>query len=208
MAVRSPLSAYSGLPRPLPAVRPYLPRRRSQKPRPIQVRTSISDAPSYEPVSQLLAEILRSACDVAGAEQAFFLVTRDETALEAVATYRIRPGEVMDVVLCRAAHPVHLALREHRMAAADADGRALPVYDGNFELNAPAVLCVPLDLGLRQTGALCLMRKTGARNLSELDLEIVQALSGQAELAIGAARCRSALSRLEASLRVLSPAPV
>lgn len=208
MAVRSSASGFSGLPRPrvAPLARPYFPRRRTQPAQPPAARSLVSEANTCGPVSQLLDDILRSACEVAGADQAFFLVTRDEAALEAVATYRMRPGEVMDVVLCRAAHPVHLALRERRLAAADADGRALPVYDGNFELNAPAVLCVPLDLGLKQSGALCMMRKRGARRLSELDLEIVQALSGQAELAIGAERCRSALSRLEASLKVLSPA--
>ena len=160
----------------------------------------------YEPVEQILSDILRSAMDVTCAEQGFMLVSREGSVLEVAGARNIRPAEVMDVVLSRAATPVHTALREGRLAAADDSGRSLPIYDGFFETNAPAVLCVPLDLGMRQSGVLCLTRRPAARKLSELDLEIVQALAEQAALAIGAACNQSALTRLEASLCELTPA--
>lgn len=160
----------------------------------------------YEPAEQILADIMRSAMEVTGAAQGFILVSREGSVLEVAGTRNLRPSEVVDVVLARAASPLHTALREGRPAAADDQGRALPIFDGFFEQNTPAVLCVPLDLGLRQTGALCILRHPGARKLSELDLEIVQALAEQAALAIGAACHQTALTRLEASLSGLVPA--
>jgi GAF domain-containing protein len=160
----------------------------------------------YEPAEQILSDILRSAMEVTGAAQGFILVSRESSVLEVAGARNVRPSEVVDVVLARAASPVHSALREGRPAAADERGRPLPIFDGYFEANSPAVLCVPLDLGLRQSGALCLLRNPNARKLSELDLEIVQALSEQAALAIGAACNHTALARLEASLSALVPA--
>lgn len=160
----------------------------------------------YEPAEQILADILRSALEVTGASQGFILVSREGSVLEVAGARNLRPSEVVDVVLARAALPLHTALRDGRPAAADDHGRALPVFDGFFENNNPATLCVPLDLGLRQTGALCLLRQSGARKVSELDLEIVQALAEQAALAIGAASHQTALTELEASLCGLAPA--
>lgn len=161
----------------------------------------------YEPAEQILADILRSALDVTGAHQGFILVSREGSILEVAGARNLRPSEVVDVVLSRAAAPLHSALREGQAAAADEQGRALPIFDGFFENNNPSVLCVPLELGLRQTGALCLLRQPGARKVSELDLEIVQALAEQAGLAISAACHQTALTRLEASLSALDPAP-
>ena len=160
----------------------------------------------YEPVEQILCDILASAAEVTGADQAFFLVSREGSVLEVACARNIRPAEVMDLVLTRAAATVHRALREGQLSGADGAGRPMPVYDGFFEANAPAVLCVPLDLGLRQSGAMCLIRCKNPRRLSELDLEITQALAEQAALAIGAACHHSALTRLEASLNAPVPA--
>lgn len=154
----------------------------------------------YEPAEQILADILRSALDVTGAAQGFIIVSREGAVLEVASHCNIRPEEIMDASLRLAALPLHGALRENRPSAADSQGRALPIFDGYFETNDPAVLCLPLDLGLRQRGALCVLRQVGARKLSELDLEIVQALAEQAALAIGAACNHTALTRLEASL--------
>lgn len=188
-------------------------RRRGAESRPAHKRTARAETRAgtefptsgYEPAEQILNEILRSAMEVTGAVQGFILVSREGSVLEVAGSRNLRPSEVVDVVLARAAAPVHSALREGRMAAADDKGRALPIFDGYFETNTPAVLCVPLDLGLRQSGALCILRHPGARKLSELDLEIVQALAEQAALAIGAACHQTALTRLEASLSAFSP---
>lgn len=159
-----------------------------------------SHTSGYETVEQILKDILRSAAQVLGAEQGFFLVSRSEAVLELAQAQNIRPAEVIDTVLSKAALPVHASLREKKLAGADFNGDMLPIHDGLFENNSPAILCVPLDLGLRQSGVLCLLRRHQLRKLTGLDLEIVQALAEQAALAIGAASHSSALSRLEASL--------
>ncbi|HUP90815.1 MAG TPA: GAF domain-containing protein [Solimonas sp.] len=160
----------------------------------------------YESVDQILRDILRSAIDVTGSEQAFILVSRDSTILEVVCARGIRPREVIDAVLNRAASAVHMALRERTLVFADHSGRTVPVLDGFFEINDAAVLGLPLDLGLRSSGTLCLIRRRGARRVSDLDLEIVQALAEQAALAIGAASHQTALTRLADSLGGLAPA--
>lgn len=163
----------------------------------------------YEPAEQILADILSSAVDVTGSVQGFILVSREGSVLEVAGTRNLRPSEVIDIVLARAAAPLHAALRENRPAAADEQGHLLSLFEKPAGAAAAlaAVLCVPLDLGLRQTGALCLMRQACARRVSELDLEIVQALAEQAALAIGAACHQTALTRLEASLSSLAPLP-
>lgn len=160
----------------------------------------------YEAVRHTLGEILRSASGVVGAAQAFLLVARGDTVLEVAATHDIPPSEVINAVLLQASLPIHTAMREHIIAAGDLQGCVLPLLENALDRCAPAVLCVPLDLGPRQSGVLCLLRTQQPHRLSDLDLEIVQALAEQASLAIGAARHSSALSRLQASLSRLAPA--
>lgn len=168
--------------------------------------TELHRATAYEPVRQILQDILRSASGVLGAAQAFFLVSRGGSVLEVACSHGIEPDEVMNAVLLQAAQPIHSALRERILAGGDLQGCVLPLLDGSFEHCAPAVLCVPLDLGPRLSGVMCLLRRQQPQQLSDLDLEIVQALAEQAALAIGAASHSSALSRLQASLNTLVPA--
>lgn len=162
---------------------------------------------AYEPVQPLLKEILRSTADVLSAHQAFIIVARGEALIEVACTHNIRPSEVVDAVTTGARGPVQTALKEKILTAGDIQGAAMPLLDGFFENNSPAILCVPLDLGSRLAGVLCLLRRHPPRRLSDLDLEIVQALAEQAALAIGAATHSSALSRLKASLSRPSPIP-
>lgn len=160
----------------------------------------------YETVGQILSDILGSALDVTGSDRAFILVAREATMLEVVAARGIRPREVIDIVLAQAAPALKVALSERKLASLDHRGRTRPALDGFFEINDAAVLGLPLDLGLRSAGVLCLLRRRGARRVSDLDLEIVQALAEQAALAIGAASHQTALTELEASLCGLAPA--
>lgn len=180
-------------------------RRRTDVVRPAGTPAVATQRAGYEPAQEILRSILRSAADLAGADQCFFLVARDDTVLEVAGARNIRPRDIIQVVLGRGAGATGLCLRERRLACADEQGRPMPLLDGVFEANAPAILCLPLDLGLAQAGVLCLLRKRRARRVSELDLEILQALGEQASLAIGAASHQSALTRLEASLSALSP---
>lgn len=157
-------------------------------------------AAGYEPVRQILQDILESACEVMGSGQAFILVSRGRAALDVAATYAIDAGEVTQTVLAQCARAVNASMLEKIMTAGDLHGYVLPMREGAGEEHAPAVLCVPLELNHQQGGVICLLRSQQARRMSDLDLEIVQALAEQASLAIGAASHHSALSRLQDSL--------
>lgn len=163
-------------------------------------------AAGYASVHQILIDLLRSSAEVTGAEQAFCLVARDLASLELASSWRIHPSDVMETVLTRAPAAIYLALREQRLACTDSQGRTLPMEDDFFTRNSPAVLCLPLDLGARLAGVLCLSRREPLRVVSELDLEIAQALAEQIALAISAASAFSALTHLEQSLGCLPPA--
>jgi GAF domain-containing protein len=156
--------------------------------------------PAGAPAPDILGSILRSAADLLGADQGFIVVCRGDTVLEIACARRMRPGDVMDALLGRCAQATQMALRRRVATCADAHGAPMPMEDGFFEANAPAILCLPLDLGMREGGVLCLLRKRKARRVNDLDWEILQALTEQASLAIGAASHQTALSRLEASL--------
>jgi hypothetical protein len=164
---------------------------------PLAPRPSLVPSSRYQPVSQILADILHSAAVVLGADQAFVFVDRDDRVLETAAILNLRSAKVADLALRRAAAPMSRALQQQRLSAAD--GRGGELYGEENFLQA-GTLCVPLDIGRHQTGVMCVIRRRGARALTQLDLEIVHALAEQAALAVGAASHQCALSRLEACL--------
>ncbi|HEX4873036.1 MAG TPA: GAF domain-containing protein [Nevskiaceae bacterium] len=153
----------------------------------------------YESAEAVLQSCLASAMEVSGSEGGFFLLSSGPGALEILMPRRLSAETAMDVVLGRAAVAVRQTLRDGRVACTDAQGRALPLQDGFHESNAPACLCVPMELG-RRKGLLCLVRPLPARSLGELDLEIVQAVTEQAGLTLSALIAGQALARLEAAL--------
>lgn len=165
------------------------------------------DAARDEPARELLANTLCSACDLIGAERGFVLVLREETTLEVACTRGLPSQELLDLLFGVAARALHSALAKSSKGLGDAEGVLLSETGTIPEPCAPAVVSLPLDLGSRQRGALCLLRAAEPRTLSELDFEILAALAGQAELALASASQRRALSRLEASLQAVASAP-
>ncbi|HEX4895019.1 MAG TPA: GAF domain-containing protein [Solimonas sp.] len=160
-----------------------------------------------EPAQEILRNTLRSACELIGAERGFVIALREDVALEIACTRAMRQHELLDAVLGPAARALHRTLSEQAIGLADASGQALPMLDGYFEHNAPAVVSLPLEVGPRQRGALCLLRADAPRTLSDLDFEILEALAGQAALALAAASQQNALSRLAASLHGFAAVP-
>jgi GAF domain-containing protein len=152
-------------------------------------------------VQQVLSNTLRSACGVIGARGGFVVQLRDDTVLEIACAHALPGQAVLDAVFGRAARALHSALLDARRGLACSRGELLPE-----PLQAtPAVISLPLELGQSRQGAFCLLRDNADRSLSELDFEILDALAGQAGLALAAACQRSALSRLEASLHAIAP---
>lgn len=182
-------------------------RRRPADARRSDIPLAWHDAARDEPARQLLANTLISACDLIGAERGFVLVLRDETTLEIACTRALQHQELLDSLLGVAARALHRTLAWSELGLADCAGILLPCPEAAAESGAAAVVSLPLQPGPRQRGALCLLRGAARRCLSDLDFEILGALAGQAELALGAASQRCALSRLEASLTAAAPAP-
>lgn len=156
-----------------------------------------------EPAQQVLRNTLRSACDVIGADAGFTLQTREDAVFEVACANRLGPTQLLDAVLGRAASALHRSLVFGELGLADPAGSAL-TPDAEA---APAVVALPLDLGQRERGVLCLLRDDGPRGLSELDLEILGALADQAALALRASNQECALSKLAASLNAIGPQP-
>lgn len=160
-----------------------------------------------EPAREVLRNTLRSACEVIGAERGFILQTREDPVLEVVGTHGVKRQDLLDLVIGCASPALHRALIGGELGLADRSGVVQPQLDGSFEENAPAVVALPLELSGRQRGVLCLLRNAPARVLSELDIEILEALADQAALALRAASQESALSRLAASLQAFTTRP-
>lgn len=168
----------------------------------------VQDAPActpYDTVQQTLHDIQRSAATVVGAGQGFLLVCRDDRSFEVASTFNLGPQQALSIALSQAAAPLHAALKDKLLATGDLHGDCPTLPADAFGI-LPAALCVPLDLGPRMSGVLCLLRRGQPQHMSDLDVEIVQALAEQAALAICAARHSTALSRLQASLSTLAPA--
>jgi GAF domain-containing protein len=171
--------------------------RRLAQPIALAPRPSLIPSPQFQPVSQILADILHSAAVVLGADQAFVFVDRGERAMETAAILNLRSARLADLALRQAAACIRTALQQRRLSATNDCGTEL---DGEENFLQASTLCVPLDIGRHQSGVMCVIRRRGARALTRLDLEIVHALAEQAALAVGAARHQCALSRLEACL--------
>jgi GAF domain-containing protein len=158
-----------------------------------------------EPAQQVLSNTLRSACEVIGADAGFTLQTRDDAVLEVACAHQMAPPQLLDALLGRAAGALHRALVCGDLGLADSSGAVLPTAE--TEQRAPTVVALPLELGRNERGTLCMIRSGAPRHLSELDLEILGALAGQAALALRASNQQSALRRLAASLDALTPEP-
>ncbi len=178
-------------------------RRRSVDARRNESLLTWHDAAHDKPASELLANTLGSACDLIGAQRGFVLVLCEETTLEIACTRHLPTDELLDCLLGSAARALHRALALAEPGLAGSDGNLLSSGCADA---APAIVSLPLDLGLRQRGAMCLLRDDTPRCLSKLDFEILAALSGQAELALAAASQHCALSRLKARL-TSAPSP-
>lgn len=137
---------------------------------------------------QIVANSLRSACGLVGARGGFLIVLREQRQLDIIAAHALTPREVLDLALGLAAPALHRVLLEP-------DDRDADPPDTAAEL-----LAVPVKLGMQNRGALCLWRDAAPRALGALEIEILDALAGQAALALAADSQRDALTQLHAHL--------
>lgn len=168
---------------------------------PIDWRTGQADAAA----TTILNNTLQSACRTIGADHGFMLLLRDERSLEVACAYAIAPREVMDVVFGSPGQALQRALFDHSLGLADREGKPLCHPPGSTSKECPTTVAVPLDIDAQTLGVMCLIRQSSTRCLSLLDLELLEAFTEQASLALRAMQQQSALSRLSASLNALMP---
>lgn len=150
-------------------------------------------------IDQALGDILRSVISVTGGHRAFLMISRDQRSVEIAATHRIRPGEILHAAVTRMSQAINRAFSDREMTLADRRGDLLAAPDAR-QTASPAWICSPFTAAMRISGVLCVERQAKGKRLTELDLEIVQALTDQAATALAAVRTHDALSRLSAAL--------
>lgn len=151
-----------------------------------------------ETVQEILRNTLRSAYGVIGAQGGFVLLLTEGSALEIATLHRVSNNDVLDALFGWSAIALHRALLDGARGLGGPEGQLLDEQ----QADAPAVfVALPLDIDESRRGALCLLRKPDARPLKALDLEILDALAGQAALALAAGCQRHALSQLQARLQ-------
>lgn len=109
---------------------------------------------------------------------------RDIAGAEASCIVLLRDHDALEVVC-----PHRIGQQEFLKAF----GKHVPPSD--------SLISIPFIQGLHQRGALCLFR-LGAPQLSDLDLDLLEGLAAQAELALALARQQSAITRLETAMKL------
>lgn len=153
-----------------------------------------------ETVQEILRNTLRSTYGVIGAQGGFVLLLTDDSCLEIAALHRASNNDVLDALFGWSTRALHRGLLDGRRALAGSEGELL---DDQLEEQPAVFVCLPLEIDESRRGVLCLLRRPEARPLKALDLDILDALAGQAALALAAGCQRYALNRLQAQLQAL-----
>jgi len=146
----------------------------------------------------LLTRLLESVLELSGAERGFVLLARPGGGLEVAATAGVPAGALGCEEFAGSAGAVERALAEGRpVVTADAqDDAALAARPSVAGGGIRALVCLPLEAMGRRTGAVYADSRTPGSAFTELDVEILEALTSHAALALAVAR----LSREVASL--------
>ncbi len=153
-------------------------------------------------LQELLARAVASMLGLTNAERGFALLVGDDGGLEVAARSGLSWDDLRAAEFGGSAGAVEQALASGR-AVVTTDARAdaeLGVRPSIVAGGIRALVCVPIQALDRRIGVLYAdSRKPGAA-FTELDLEILEALAGQAGLAVAAARLNGELRGLAARI--------
>jgi GAF domain-containing protein len=150
----------------------------------------------------LVRGLLGSVVQLCGAERAFILLARADGELEVAAASGLGAGELKAAEFSGSIGAVERVLASGRVVAASdamADsmlGARASVARGGIR----ALVCIPVTALERRLGAIYADSRKPGSAFTELDVEILEALAGQAALAIAAARLDEEVRRLLADL--------
>jgi pSer/pThr/pTyr-binding forkhead associated (FHA) protein len=151
---------------------------------------------------RLLTRLLESVLELSGAERGFVLLARPGGDLEVAATVGVTAGELGGEEFAGSVGAVERALAEGRpVVTADAqDDAALASRPSIAGEGIRALVCLPLEAMGRRTGAVYADSRTPGSAFTELDVEILEALTSHAALAIAVARLSREMESLAGDL--------
>ncbi|HLE85590.1 MAG TPA: GAF domain-containing protein [Thermoanaerobaculia bacterium] len=155
----------------------------------------------------LLARLLRSVLELSGAERGFVLLARADGDLEVAATAGVAAGELGREEFSGSVGAVERALAQRRPvvtcdAQDDATLASRPSIAGE---GIRALVCLPLEVLGQLIGAVYADSRTPGSAFTELDVEILQALTSHAALAIAVARLSREVEGLAGELPTAIP---
>lgn len=151
---------------------------------------------------RLLTRLLESVLELSGAERGFVLLARPGGGLEVAATVGVTAGELGREEFAGSVGAVERALAEGRpVVASDAlDDAVLAARPSVTGEGIRALVCLPLEALGRRTGVVYADSRTPGSAFTELDVEILEALTSHAALAIAVARLSREMESLAGDL--------
>lgn len=152
----------------------------------------------------LLSRVVDSVLELSGLERGFALLTDGQGRLRLAATHRLSGRDLRGDDFTGSWGAIRMSLAERRplvsgdIESVTALGERPSVIRGGIR----ALVSVPLSAGERITGLVYADSTKAGRSFTQLDLELLEALCGQAAVAIGAARLERELGELRGRLPV------
>jgi len=185
--------------------------RRSREGRDLSLwQTSLELQRRLEPsadLPELLGRLLRSVLELSGAERGFVLLARHDGDLEVAATAGVSASELGREEFAGSVGAVERALAERRpVVTCDAqDDATLASRPSIAEEGIRALVCLPLEVLGRLIGAVYADSRSPGSAFTELDVEILEALTSHAALAIAVARLTREVEGLAGELPTALP---
>jgi len=173
-------------------------------------QTSLELQRRLEPTAdlpELLGRLLRSVLELSGAERGFVLLARPDGDLQVAATAGVAAGELDREEFAGSIGAVERALAERRpVVTSDAlDDATLASRPSVADEGIRALVCLPLEVLGRLIGAVYADSRAPGSAFTELDVEILEALTSHAALAIGVARLAREVEGLAGELPTALP---
>lgn len=174
-------------------------------------QTTLELQRALEPTADLpplLRRLLESVLELSGAERGFVLLARPDGDLEVAATAGVAAGELGGEEFAGSVGAVERALGQGRpVVTCDAqDDAALASRPSVVGAGIRALVCLPLEVLGRRIGAVYADSRSPGSAFTELDVEILEALTSHAALAIAVARLAREVTGLAGELPTALPA--
>lgn len=157
-------------------------------------------------LGELVRGLLDSAVQLCGADRGFVLLARGDGDLVVAAASGLVTGDLAAADFSGSIGAVERAMASGR-AVVSSDALADPLLGGRASVAGQgirALVCVPVKVLDRRLGALYADSRRPGSAFTELDVEILEALAGQAALVLAAARLDEQVGQLLVEVEAIS----